>query len=153
MIFFVRKKIKEIINGSNPLDRFIEIVKLPKEKEENFKKLIVLLENSLEQTLGFLKPKLYSFGSLETGLASYKSDLDLVLWFEVINLDILDYETGMLILNVIRLVFQNQLSLNNDSLDIFLGRRCPIIKLSFDSYNEEVSIRNQLVKFIECDIR
>lgn len=73
------------------------------------------------------------FGSLITGLASFSSDLDLVLKFEHLPVDVIDYDTCLLVLETVRPIINYQLGFDIKEKFIHPSRRCPIIAMDFNN--------------------
>ena len=139
------------------LEQFLAQVRLSDQARDNLNKIIDLLNEALQTSeLAEFGPKLLSFGSLQTGLATFSSDLDLVISFEELDLDLLDYDTSILALQVIRPILNEKLGLKISEDFIYPSRRCPIISLRFwhclprnDNFPAEAS----KLKFNQCDIR
>lgn len=146
------------------IEKFIDNVQLSDEGEKNRNAFIDCLECALrESELSQFGPKLFKFGSLTNGLGTYDSDLDIVIKFNSVPVDILDYSTCMLALEVIQMILQNKFNIRNKDM-IVPSKRCPIIKLKFNTCfpsmkNEIVQQQknsgfNQtnLIEFNNCDI-
>ncbi len=120
----------------------------------NLRNLISLFNQALiSSELAEFSPILLPFGSLMTGLATFSSDLDLVIKFEALPVDVIDYETSLIALEVIRSIFNDKLGLSISEKCIYPSRRCPIVALKFDQCIPNCVSLNGNLHFNRCDIR
>ena len=132
---------------------FLQQIRQTDEAGDNLHQLVALLNGALKDSvLAEFGPKLLPFGSLLTGLATFSSDLDSVLHFENLNLDVIDFDTSMLVLEVVRPILNQKLGFQISEKFIYPSRRCPIISMQFASCLPNAKIPDGL-RFHQCDIR
>lgn len=121
---------------SETLKYFIQEISLSDEGFQNLNRFVDALRIALEDSpIAAFNVKVHPFGSLSNGLATFDSDLDIVLQFnKVLNQeDRLDFETSLLILNIVKTILTMKLDVCRGMPRnvIVPSKRCPIIKIDF----------------------
>lgn len=120
---------------SEKLKYFIKEIGLSDEGFQNLNRFVTALRTAFDNSpLAELKVKVHPFGSLSNGLGTFDSDLDIVLQFNKVlsTEDRLDYETGLLILKIIRMILPLRVNVCRRMTNVIVpSKRCPIIKLDF----------------------
>lgn len=139
---------------SQKINNFLQQIEMSPETCANLRKVIKLLNQALKNSeLGDFSPKLLPFGSLMTGLASFSSDIDLVIKFETLDVDVIDFETSLVALEVIRPILNQKLGLSISEKCIYPSKRCPIIALMFDQCMPSTGFSVNGLQYNRCDIR
>ena len=141
---------------SNQITHFLDQIQMPLMNQIYLgHTLVQRFDNALQASeLAELRPKLHVFGSLLNGLCAFDSDLDVFLKFEALSLDVLDYETSMLALLVIRRILERKMGFQIGDEFLFGARRCPIISLDFEAcFSPQSRCPFGNVKYQKCDIR
>lgn len=90
-------------------------------------------------------------------MPTYDSDIDIVIKFENLKFDVLDYSTSMLALEVIECILQEQIGIQAKET-IVPSKRCPIIKLNFNACFPQLvqqiraEQKSSELEFSKCDI-
>ncbi|KAH9399353.1 hypothetical protein TYRP_017763 [Tyrophagus putrescentiae] len=138
---------------SQKIDNFLRQIAMSPVTCANLRNLISLLNQALKSSeLAEFSPILLPFGSLVTGLATFNSDLDLLIKFEALPVDAIDYETSLIALEVIRPIFNDKLGLSTSEKCIYSSGRCPIVALKFDQCIPNCVSSSGNLHFNRCDI-
>lgn len=142
------------------IDCFLNEISLSEKGRANIERFIDALNLALQSSpLAELQPVLVQFGSLTSGLASYDSDLDLSLKFNVLDDPEsmqLDYSTSMLALGVIADILERKLGIEKSDRILIPSRRCPLVQMDFfwcfPGLKAQVYEMNKHLEFSSCDI-
>lgn len=150
----LRQNISKINEFKNKFKYFESAYTLKESNRQDILKFVSNFENVLREQFPTMAPKVYTFGSISNGLGTSNSDFDLFVKFENLDVDVLDYYSSMLTLEIIESIFKTKfyLQVKKHSSSIIQSRRCPIIKLNFANFFTKLPDNHINLKFNKCDI-
>lgn len=134
-------------NANSQFDHIIKSISMPSTTRTSFDRIFSAINTAIQSSpISVFRPKLYIFGSIASDLATYDSDLDLIVKLEspLKDVETYDYETSLLALEAIDRVLSEKL--NMCSLDasqrLIPARRCPTLKYDFSAVFAHLSPEN-----------
>lgn len=132
------QRISLMPDAKSQVDHIIKFISMPSSTRNSFDRIFLAINTAIQSSpISVFRPKLYIFGSIASDLATYDSDLDLIVKLEAPTKDVesYDFETSILALEAIDRVLSEKLNLS--SLDagkrLNPARRCPTLKYDFSA--------------------
>lgn len=123
-------------DANSQINYLLKCISMPTTTRNSFNHLFAKINSAIQSSpLSVFRPKLYICGSIVSDLATYDSDIDLIVKLEAPSKDVetYDFETSMLALEAIDRVLSEKLNMcsHDAGKRLIPARRTPILKYDF----------------------